>query len=123
DTRDVAPQVANGTRQLVAPRGCLAEPEGDRRRRSLRVGDADGAAADLQDLPRGVAELEDVAGGALDGEILVERADHGVVRLEDDLVIRDLRNRAARGDGEHPRAAASAHAAVHLVAVHERAAP
>ena len=46
----------------------------------LRVGDAHGAARDLQDPPRRVAELEDVAGGALDREVLVQRADERLVR-------------------------------------------
>ena len=55
----------------------------------LRVRDADRAAADLQHAPRGVAELEDVAGHALDGEVLVERADERLVRFEDDAVVGD----------------------------------
>ncbi len=67
-------------------------------------------AADLQDAPRRVAELEDVARHALDGEVLVERADERVVRLEDDAVVGDLRDRAARGQREQPRAAAAAQA-------------
>ena len=74
-------QLAHRARELIAARGRLAEPERDRRRRALRVGHAHGAGGDLQDLPRRVAELEDVARGALDGEVLVERADERVVAL------------------------------------------
>ena len=67
------------------------------------------AAGDLQDPPRRVAELKDVAGLALDGEVLVERADERVVRLEDDAVVGDLGDGAARGLREQPRAAPAAH--------------
>ena len=122
-TLSARPQIAHGARQLVAARRRFAEPERDRRRRALRVGDADGAAADLQDLPRGVAELEDVAGVALDREVFVERADERVVRLEHDAVVGDLGDRAAGGEREHSRSAAAAHLAVHFVAMDERAAP
>ena len=76
----------------------------------VRVGHADGAAADLQDLPRRVAELKDVAGHALDGEVLVQRADERVVGLEDDAVVGDLGDGAAGGQREQPRAAPAAHA-------------
>jgi hypothetical protein len=41
----------------------------------VRVGDAHDARPDLEDPPRAVAQLENVAGVALDGEVLVERAD------------------------------------------------
>ena len=52
--------------------GRLAEPERDRRRRALRVGDAHDAGLDAQDPPRRVAELEDVAAVRLDREVLVD---------------------------------------------------
>ena len=117
---DLGAQVADRARQLVAARRRLAQPERDGRRRALRVGDPDVAARDLQDAPRRVAELEDVAGVALDREVLVERADERVVRLEDDAVVGDLGDRAARRLGEEPRAAAAANGGVDLVAVHQR---
>ena len=97
-------KIADRPRQLVAARRRFAEPERNRRRRALRVRDAHHAGADLQDLPRGVAELEDVAGVALDREVLVERADEGVVRIEDDAVVGDLGDRAAGGDAPAVRA-------------------
>ena len=77
---DLGAQIADRARQLVAPRRRLAEPERNRRRRALRVGDAHVAAGHLQDPPRRVAQLEDVAGVALDREVLVQRADERVVR-------------------------------------------
>src|SRR5205085_8455953 len=105
-------QLAHGARQLVAARGRFAQPERNGRRRAVRVRHAHRSRADLQDLPRGVAELEDVAGVALDGEVFVERADEGVVALENDAVVGDLGDDAARGDGEHARAAAAADSGV-----------
>ena len=48
---DVGAKIADGTRQLVAARRRLAEPEGQRRRRAFRVGDTNDAGADLQHLP------------------------------------------------------------------------
>ena len=104
----VRAQIADRARQLVAARRRLAEPERDRRRRALGVGDAHHAAADLQDAPRRVAELEDVAGHALDREVLVQRADERVVGLEHDAVVGDFGNRAAGRDRQHARAAAAA---------------
>ena len=89
----------------------------------LRVGDADRAARDLQDAPRRVAQLEDVAGRALDGEVLVQRADEGLVRLEDHPVVGEFRDRAAGRLRQQPRAAPAAHHAVHLVAMQQRRAP
>ena len=53
----------------------LAEPERDGRRRALGVGDAHAPLLDAVDPPRAVAEQEDVARHALDGEVLVDGAD------------------------------------------------
>ena len=47
----------------------------------MGVLDTDDAALDAQDAIGGVAELEDVAGHALDREILVDGADELVLRL------------------------------------------
>ena len=113
-------EIADRLRQLVAARRRLAEPERQRRRRALRVGDAHDARSDLHDLPRGVAELKDVAGRALDREVLVERADEGVLGIENDAVVGDLGNRAARRDGQAARAAPAAQSSVDFVAMHQR---
>ena len=88
----------------------------------MRIFHAHASGFDAADAPRRGAEQEDVAGQALDREILVERADDRPFRLGDDQVIRVLRNRAARRDGGKPRAAPAAHDAVHLIAMQERAA-
>ena len=86
----------------------------------MRIADPHHTRANLQHLPRGVAELKHIAGRALDREVLVERADEGLVRIEDDPVVSDFGNRAARGDGQAARAAASAKPRVHFVAMDQR---
>jgi len=89
------PQSGHCPGQLRASRRRLAEPEWNARRHALRVLDAHRAALDAQDAIRRVAELEHVAGQALDREILVDRADHLRLRLEDDRVVGRVRNRPA----------------------------
>ena len=101
----------------VGARGCFAEPERNARRLALRILDAHPARFDAQDAVRRVAELEDVALQALDGEILVERADERAGGLEDDLVVRVVGNGAAAGDRGQARALARAQPLVHGVAV------
>ena len=115
-------QVAHRARQLVAPGRRLPEPERNVGRRAMRVGDADRARAHLQHTPRRVAELKDVARHRLDREVLVQGADERVARIDDDPVVRDLGDRAARGLREQPRAAAAAHQAVDFVAMDQRGA-
>jgi hypothetical protein len=56
---------------------------------------------------------------ALDREVLVQRADDRVVRVENDAIVGDLGDGASRHLGEKPRAAASADDRVDLVAVHQ----
>ena len=74
DRRSVA-QSRHRVRQLVAARRRLAQPERNGRRLALGILDAHAPGFDAPDPPRRVAELEDVAGEALDGEVLVDRAD------------------------------------------------
>ena len=69
---DLRAQPRHRLRQLVAAARRLAEPERDVRRLALRVLDPHRAALDAQDAVGGVAELEHVAGQALDREILVD---------------------------------------------------
>ena len=98
-------QIADRLRQLVAPRRRFAEPERNGRRRALaRRRRAPSPGADLQHPPRRVAQLEDVAGDALDGEVLVQRADERVVGIEDHAIVGDLGNRAAGGHAPSSRA-------------------
>src|SRR6478735_6679697 len=72
---------------------------------------------DLQHAVAGIAQLEDVARHALDGEILVDRADHRRLRLEHDRVVAGVRDRAARHHRRHAAAFAPAQAFVNGVAM------
>ena len=110
-------------RQLLAAGRRLAEPERDRRRLALRVLDTHRAALHAHDAIGGVAELEDVALDALDGEVLVDRADYDILRLEQHLEIGIVGNGAARGDRREPRPAPPAQHTVDFVAMDQRAAP
>ena len=103
--------------------GASPSQNGMRRRLALGVFDAHAAGFHAQDAIRGVAELEDVAREALDGEVLVERADEDAGRLEDHLVVGVVGNGAAAGDGREPRALARAQHLVDRVAVQIGAAP
>ncbi len=62
-------------------------------------------------------EEEDVARHALDGPVLVDGADHRVVGIGHHLVVRRLRNGAARGERDEPRAAPAPQHAVDAVAM------
>ena len=61
----------------------------------LRVLDEHLAGLDAADPPRGVAELEDVAGGAVDREVLVDLADLGLLGPLHDRVVVVVGDRAA----------------------------
>ena len=89
----------------------------------MRVLDPHHAALDAQDAIAPVAELEDVAGEALDGEILVHGADDVALGLEQDLIVGVVGDGAAGGERRQPRAAPAAQHAVDGVVVDERAAP
>ena len=90
---------------------------------ALRVLDAHGAALDAQNAIGTVAELEDIAGQALDREILVDRADENVLRLHLHAVIGIVRNGAAGGEPGEARAFAAANLAVHRIMMDQGAAP
>ena len=68
-----------------------------------------------------VPRQEDVAGHALDGEILVHGSHRHALRLGHHQVLGGVRDGAARENGGHARAAASAHAPVHGIAMQVRA--
>ena len=105
---DVGAQARHGDGKLVGAAGRFAEPEGNGRRLALRVLDPDGPALDPLDAIGGVAELEDVACHALDGEILVDRADDMVLGLQHHLVVGGVGDRAAGGQRGRARAAPAA---------------
>ena len=95
----------------------FAFPEGDAGRRAVRVFDEHFALrVDALDAPACVAEQDDVAGGAVDGEVLVERGDLDVLRLQHDGEERGVGDGAAVGDGDHACAAARMQDALHAVA-------
>ncbi len=66
--------------------------------------------------------MKDIAGVALDREVLVQGADERFVGVQDDTVVGDFGNCAARGNREHARSPAAPHRTVHFVAVDHRAA-
>src|SRR6516165_8868003 len=84
----------------------------------MGIADYDLAAAHVLDLPGGVSQQEDVSGIALDGEILVERADHGsMLILGHDTIVGDIRNGAAAGNRRQPCILARLELAVDAVTV------
>ena len=99
-----------------AARG-FAQPEGNARRRALGIAHADFAAAHVQDAPGSIAQQKHVAGQALDGEVLVDRADEGLLGLGDDPILGRFGNRSAGSDGRQPGPAAGAKLAVNQVAM------
>ena len=99
-------QARDGLGQLVGAPGRLAEPERDVRRLAAGVLDQHPAGLHLHDAVGRVAELEDVAGHALEGEVLVQRADRHLLRQQHDVVVELVGNRAAVGDRGEARAGA-----------------
>src|SRR5262249_33363660 len=110
-------------RQFVAATGRFAEPERNGRRHPVRVLDPHYASLHAYDAIALVAELEDVAGLALDREILVHRADEMVLGLEQHLIVGVVRDRASGCQGGEPRAAPATQQMVDAVERDERAAP
>src|SRR5262249_15324136 len=104
-------------RELVGAARRFAEPERDRRRLAVRILDANASRLDAPYLVRRVSELEDVAGEALDGPVLVHGADDLICGLQDDLVVGGIGNCAAGGDRGEPRTAPAAQHAVDRIAV------
>ena len=121
--RHIRAQPRHRDRELVAAAGRLAQPERNGRRHAMGVLDPHHAALDAHDAIALVAELEDVAGEALDREILVHAADDVVLRLQQNLKVGVVRDRPARGQGGEPRPAPPAQHVVDGVVVDERAAP
>src|SRR5579863_10271457 len=80
---DFLSQLGHLLGQLARARRRFAAPEGDIRRRTLRVFDKDPARLDAADAPGSVSEEHDVATKALDREIFVHRTDVRAIRLGD----------------------------------------
>ncbi len=116
-------ELADRARQLVAAARRFAKPERNRRRLAVRVRDVDLALLDFLNAIARVAELEHVAGQALEREVLVQRADRQLARQQHDLVVELIGNRAAVRDGRQRGAAPAAQHVVDAVEVQVRAAP
>src|SRR3569623_3636544 len=121
--RQLFSQFRNFGRQFDGAAWGFAEPEGDRSRRAMGVLDDDFTAAHVLHAPRHVAEQEDVAPLAFDGEILVQRADESAVLLGYDTVVGLFGNGAARGLCGNASPAARAEAAIDAVAMQLGALP
>ena len=120
---DFRPKARHRHGQLVAAARRLAQPERNCGWQAMRILDPDDTALDPQDAVRGVAELEDVAGHALDREILVHGADRLVLGLEDDAVVGGVRDRTARGQPGQARAPPSTQYTIDAVIVDQSPAP
>ena len=114
---DVGAETADGGGELGGAGGGFAKPERHGGVGAGGVLDADAAGLDAADAPGGVAEQEDVAGAAVDGEVFIDGADDGFVGLGDDGVVGAVGDGAAAGDGGEAGAAAGAEAVVDAVAV------
>jgi hypothetical protein len=117
---DVATQRAHLVGQLACACGSLAEPERDVRRLTACILDDDLAGLDAPDLPRRVAELEDVTGRAVDREVLVDRADLRLLGPLHDGVVVVVGNGAARRDRGEPCRASRLDDAANAVAMQVR---
>ena len=73
----------------------------------MRIFHANASRLHALDPPGMGSQQKNIAGQALDGEILVHRSDYFAVRLRDDRVIRVVRDGAAGGDGGQARSAAA----------------
>ena len=104
-------------RQFDAAARCLAQPERDAGRQALRILHPQATAFDPQDAVTGIAELEHVAGHALDREVLVDAADDDRLRLQQHDVVADIRDGATRRDRGEACALAPAQPAMHGVAM------
>ena len=114
---DAVPKLRDLVGEFPGAARSLAQPEGDGRQIALGVFDPDPSAFHPAHLPRSIAQQEDVAGHALDGEVLVYRADESPFRVGHHIVIRVVGNGPAAGQGGQAGAPASLHPVVDAVPV------
>ena len=114
---DFRAQTRHRARQFVGAPWCFAQPERNGRRLAVRILDPHAARFDAPYLVRRIAQLENIAGQAFHGEILVHGADDLVGGLQHDLVVRGIGNGAARSQRGEARATPAPQNAVHGVAV------
>ena len=103
--RKFGTQTRHALRQRVAARRAFAEPKWNARRRAVGIFNPHRAALDTHDLVGLIAELKHIARHAFDGEIFVDGADLNRLRLEHDVVVGGIGNRAAGGHRRQRRAA------------------
>ena len=120
---DALAQFAHFVGQFGSAAGGFAQPERDGRGLAVGVLHPDAAAFDAADFPGVVAQQEYVAAHTFDGEILVDGADKGILRVGDDVVIGVFRDGAAAGHGGQRGAAPPLDRAVDAIAVQVGAAP
>ena len=111
------PYLRHGGREFPGAARRLAEPERYAGRLMVGVLDPQGAAFESQHFPAGIAKLENVAGHAFDGEILIHRADEFALGFENDLVFGVVGDRAAAGDGGQSGALAGPQSSMNTVAM------
>src|SRR5216684_7402356 len=101
-------QCGDMLRKFVRTHRSFAAPEGHGGGGALRVFHQHAAGLHAANAPGGIAEKNDVAGEAFDGEIFVDRADGEALGLGHYGVEGIFRNRAAAGDGSQTRTATCA---------------
>src|SRR3954447_3326224 len=96
--RDIGAQPRHRFREFIAAAGRFAKPERNGRRHAVRILDAHDATLDPLDAIAPVAELEDIAGDALDREILIYGADDMILGFEQNLAIGIVWDGSTRGE-------------------------
>jgi len=118
--RDFLAQVGDSLRKFGSARGCLAKPEGNRRRTLSGVLDADFPHFDTSHSPGVVAEKKDIAPGTVDGKIFVDRPYTRFGRLFDDIVVTSVGDRPSSGDGSQSSTSSRAQDLVHAIEMEHR---
>src|SRR4029077_3118221 len=101
----------------------FAKPERNRRRHPMRIFDPNDPALDALDPVALVAKLEDVAGKALDREILIHGPDEVILGFEQHLIIGVVGYGTAGGECGQPRATSAAQYSIDRVMMDERTTP
>ena len=101
--------------QFDGSAGSFTEPNGNGRRKALRVDDPNNTRFDTPNPPAVGAQGEDVTGHRLGRPVLVDRADEGVVGVEQDPVVAKLRDSPTARERSHSRATTATYQVVDLV--------
>ncbi len=120
---ELGPERAHLIGELGGACRCLAQPEGDGRREVAGVVDAHRTRLHLDHAPRVGAQQEDVAGGGLDGEVLVHGSHGDAVGVEHHPVVTRFGDGTATGQRGQPCPAPGPEAAVDGVVMEMRTSP